>query len=188
MEVIMPWHPAVRVIWLAVSLSVALTACGPSGSTKSKNAGALRSYLKGVEPIRLGVNQLLEGADPILAGYHDHHLSGPQAAMAMSDLEHKFADYTVAMAAIQPSGTALAQINAPYAYTYVLEDAYLSALVVALPDGAFDALPTTHNEQRAAIIEWRTQLHVLARKAGVPLPADLEQAGRGEIAPSPTGS
>jgi hypothetical protein len=97
---------------------------------RSRDADALRSYLKGVEPIRLGVNQLLEGADPILAGYRDHHLSGSQAATAMSDLEHKFADYTVAMAAIQPSATALAQMNAPYAHTYVLEDAYLSALVV----------------------------------------------------------
>jgi hypothetical protein len=42
--------------------------------------------------------------------------------------------------------------------------------------------------QRAAIIRWRIDLTVLARAADAPLPADLQQAGRGEIAPSPNGS
>jgi hypothetical protein len=188
MRVIMPPRSVVLTASLAVGLSVALTACGSSRSTKTRDAGALRSYLGGVEPIRLAVNQLLEKADPILAGYHDHKLSGSKAAQAMSDLERRFANYTDAIAAIRPSDAALAGINATYAHTYVLEDAYLSALVAALPGGVFDDLPNTQNEQRAAIIEWRTEVHVLARQAGVRLPADLEQAGRGEIAPSPTGS
>jgi hypothetical protein len=37
----------------------------------------------------------------------------------------------------------------------------------------------------AAIIAWRTGLSVLAREEGTALPADLAQAGRGEIAPLP---
>ena len=61
-------------------------------------------------------------------------------------------------------------------------------LAADLPGNDFDNLPDTQNAQRLAIIEWRTQLEVAARAAGVRLPADLQQAGRGEIAPSPTGS
>jgi hypothetical protein len=48
-------------------------------------------------------------------------------------------------------------------------------------------LPNTQAEQRAAIIRWPTGLAVLARKARFALPADLQVAGRGEIAPSPQG-
>ncbi len=74
-----------------------------------------------------------------------------------------------------------------YAHTYVLEDAYLSALVSALPDRDFEALPATQSRQRAAIIAWRIRLEVVAGRLGMRLPADLEVAGRGEIAPSPLG-
>ena len=49
-------------------------------------------------------------------------------------------------------------------------------------------LPDTQSEQHAAIVQWRTGLTVLARAADTSLPADLQQAGRGEIAPSPDGS
>jgi hypothetical protein len=42
--------------------------------------------------------------------------------------------------------------------------------------------------RRVAIIRWRSGLTVLARAAGAPLPSGLQQAGRGEIAPSPKGS
>jgi hypothetical protein len=49
-------------------------------------------------------------------------------------------------------------------------------------------LCVTQAAQRAAIIRWRTDLTVLARAAGAALPADLQQAGRGEIAPVPNGS
>jgi hypothetical protein len=48
-------------------------------------------------------------------------------------------------------------------------------------------LPDTQSDQRAAIIEWRVQLEVLGRRLGVALPADLQQAGRGEIATSVSG-
>ena len=49
-------------------------------------------------------------------------------------------------------------------------------------------LPDTQAAQRATIIRWRTVLEVLAGEARLSLPPDLQQAGRGEIAPSPTGS
>ena len=48
-------------------------------------------------------------------------------------------------------------------------------------------MPDFQNEQRAAIIAWRTRLEVLADRWGATLPADLQVAGRGEISPSPTG-
>jgi hypothetical protein len=82
----------------------------------------------------------------------------------------------------------LAGINAPYAHTYILEDAYLNALVAALPDGDFSGLPNTQSEQRDAIIAWRVRLEIVARQLAVALPPDLQQAGRGEIAPSVTDS
>jgi hypothetical protein len=132
------------------------------------------------------VNRLLEGADPILDGYREHHLSGAQAATAMGNLEASFSMYMVDINALVPSDPTLASINAPYAHTYILEDAYLNALVAALPDGEFSSLPNTQSEQRDAIIAWRVQLEILARKLGFALPADLQQAGRGEIAPSIT--
>jgi hypothetical protein len=45
-------------------------------------------------------------------------------------------------------------------------------------------LPSTQDQQRLTIIEWRTQLQLAAARAGFALPADIQQAGRGEIAPS----
>lgn len=102
----------------------------------------------------------------------------------MGSLEASFSTYVVDINALVPSDPTLTGINAPYAHTYILEDAYLNALVAALPDGEFSTLPNTQSEQRDAIIAWRVQLEILAKKLGVALPADLQQAGRGEIAPS----
>jgi hypothetical protein len=161
-----------------------VTGCGSSGLSTS----SLRSYLDKVEPIRLSVNSLLEDADPILDGYRDHHLSGPQAAVEMGHLEQSFSAYMLDINAVQPSDPTLAGINAPYAHTYILEDAYLNALVAALPDGDFSGLPNTQSEQRDAIIAWRVRLEIVARQLAVALPPDLQQAGRGEIAPSVTDS
>ena len=45
---------------------------------------------------------------------------------------------------------------------------------MALHGGDFAGLPATQNEQRLAIIEWRTQLEVLARQSGATLPDDLQ--------------
>jgi hypothetical protein len=161
-----------------------LVSCGPS----TTQGTALRSYMSAVEPIRLGVNQLLNGADPILRAYQDHRISGAQAAGQLGGLERHFASYALDVNALQPSDPTLSSLNTAYAHTYVLEDSYLNALVSALPDGQFDSLPNTQSEQRAVIVDWRIRLEVIARATGTPLPADLEQAGRGEIAPSVSGS
>ena len=168
----------------AAVAALGLTACGGSGVA----AGALSSYVGAVEPVRLAVNQLLNGADPILEAYRSHSDTGQQAATAMGRLEQRFAAYTVDINALMPSDPTLSSINAPYAHTYILEDAYLSALVAALPGGDFSTLPNTQAAQRASIIEWRVQLEVLARADHASLPDDLQQAGRGEIAPAVSGS
>jgi hypothetical protein len=171
--------------------AVALGGCAsqtPSAtSTQRAGRAAIERYLSEVEPIRLAVNKLLEGADPILSAYHEHSISPRQASLRMGALERRFAAYTVDMAAIAPTSAQLRAVNAPYAHTYILEDSYLSALTSGLAEGDLDDLPDTGSEQRAAIIQWRTGLTVLARHIGLELPADLQAAGRGEIRPSPDG-
>jgi hypothetical protein len=106
----------------------------------------------------------------------------------MGALELRFASFTVKVNSIEPSVPALRSLQDEYAHTYILEDAYLSALVSGLANDELDALPNTQAAQRAAIIGWRTGLTVLAARIGVTLPPDLQQAGRGEVAPSPGGS
>jgi hypothetical protein len=152
------------------------------------SAAAVRAYVAQVEPVRLGVNRLLLGADPILDGFRTHAITPQAAGDQMSALERRFASYVVAAEAIDPQNAVLRKLNAPYANTYYLQDNYLSVLAAALPNNSFDDLPNTQNAQRLAIIEWRTQLQVVADAAKVRLPADLQRAGRGEIAPAPTGS
>ena len=185
------------VLGLATALIAGCAATASSGghraasgtnATQAVSAADLRAYVAQVEDVRLPVNQLLEGADPILNGTHDHTITPAQASQRMDALERAFAGYTVAMAAVQPQNAVLSQLNAPYAHTYLLEDSYLSALAADLADGDFENLPNTQNDQRLAIIVWRTRLELVAAKAGVQLPADIQQAGRGEIAPSPVGS
>jgi hypothetical protein len=131
----------------------------------------------------LGVNRLLERADPILAAYKHHRITSAVAARRMGALEQRFAAYTVDVMSIRPESAPLRRLHDPYAHTYVLEDAYLSALVAGLAARELGHLPNTQGAQRAAIIDWRTGLTVLARRAGVALPPDLQQAGRGELAP-----
>jgi hypothetical protein len=171
---------------------VALGGCGSQtgapARTQRTQRVAIERYLGEVEPIRLAVNKLLGGADPILEAFHDRHITPSEAARQMGQLEQRFAAYAVDIAAVNPPTAQLRALNAPYANTYVFEDAYLSALVAGLADDEFTNLPNTQAAQRAAIIRWRIDLTVLARAADAPLPADLQQAGRGEIAPSPNGS
>jgi hypothetical protein len=156
--------------------------------TQAAQRAALERYMGEVEPIRLAVNELLEQADPILAAFHDRRITPRGAALRMSRLEQRFAAYAVDVAAVDPPTGQLRALNDGYADTYVFEDSYLSALVVGLADGNPTHLPDTQAAQRVAIIRWRIGLTVAARAAGAPLPADLQQAGRGEIAPSPQGS
>jgi hypothetical protein len=171
--------------------AIALAGCAShtesAASRQRSQRAAIERYLAEVEPIRLAVNRLLEGADPILGAFDDRRIAPREAARRMGRLELRFAAYAVDVAAIDPPTAQLRALHAGYAATYVLEDSYLSALVAGLTDGELSDLPNTQAEQRAAIIRWRIGLTVLARAAHAPLPADLQQAGRGEIAPSPDG-
>ena len=106
----------------------------------------------------------------------------------MGELERSFAAYAVDVAAVEPATAALRAVHAPYAHTYVLEDSYLAALASGLGERDVEHLPDTQSAQRAAIVEWRIGLMVMARRDSVSLPADIQIAGRGEIAPSPGGS
>jgi hypothetical protein len=181
----------VRSLVLIGLCAVGLAGCAAAAQPRSGRTpprAAIETYLRQVEPIRLAVNRLLGEADPIIRAYHDHDASPAQAGRRMGQLERRFAAYTVKVAAIEPATAQLRVLHAAYAHTYVLEDAYLSALANGLAERKLDDLPDTQAAQRAAIIGWRTGLTVLADRAGVDLPADLQQAGRGEIAPSPDGS
>src|SRR3954447_2037562 len=172
---------------LSAATVLALAGCG--GSASDLDRGTLLEYVRKVEPIRLAVNRLLDEADPILRAYRER---GPRAARAAARrfdaLERRFAAYTVDIAAIEPRPRVLRRIHDVYAHTYFQEDAYLSALAAGLRSHELGDLPDTQAQQRAAIVEWRTRLMVLARRVHAMLPVDLEQAGRGEIAPSPGGS
>jgi hypothetical protein len=180
-----------RTTALAAVLGLLVTiagGCGESSTSTQDTRAALAAYLRQVEPVRLAVNRLLDRADPILSAYHDRRLSPKVASQRMQALERRFAAYTVDIAAIDPSTPQLRSLHAIYAHTYILEDSYLSALASGLGERNLDDLPDTQSEQRAAIIQWRTGLAVLARRVGFALPGDLQVAGRGEIAPSPDGS
>ncbi len=133
------------------------------------------------------MNRLLARADPILSAYDARRIDPLLAQRRLGALERRFALDARSIAALRPVPGRLREAQLAYAHTYVLEDAYLSALVSALPDRDFAALPATQSRQRAAIIAWRIRLEVVAGRLGIRLPADVEVAGRGEIAPSPLG-
>jgi hypothetical protein len=171
----------------AVAASLCLAACGSAGSGQSEHR-AFMAYLDRVEPIRLAVNRLLNEADPILSAYRDHRVTPEVANDRMSRLERRFASYEAQIAAVRPVPDAMQSSQRAYAHTYVLEDAYLRALAAALPARSFDSLPRTAGRQRATIAAWRIRLERTARRLGIRLPQDVQIAGRGEIAPSPTGS
>lgn len=115
-------------------------------------------------------------------------MGGAEAARLIGRLERRFARYGAAIAAVNLSNKRLRVLNAPYAHTYALENAYLNALVAGVAHDSFGHLPHTQSAQRRAIVRWRTSLTALAQASHAPLPSDLRQAGRGEIAPSPDGS
>ena len=179
--------PGRRHVALLLALPAVLLAAGCGGESKDSQRKALEDYVAAVEKVRLPVNELLDEADPITAAYREQRISGEQAERRFGALERGFADYTVQIAALEPVPDEIRAAHDAYAHTYVLEDAYLSALDAALEEGEFDNLPNTQHAQRAAIIAWRTRLQVLADRLDARLPADLQAAGRGEIAPSPEG-
>ncbi len=173
-------------------LCLLLGGCGggsgwAAASTESERT-ALGDYMREIEPVRLAVNQLLGGADPILSAFSHGRISARVASQRMGALEKRFAAYTVDVAAIRAATPQLRSLHAIYAHTFIFEDSYLSALTTGLAERDLDHLPDTQSEQRAAIIQWRTGLEVLARRLSFALPSDLQAAGRGEIAPSPGGS
>lgn len=171
---------------LAAALVSTAIGCGSDTSTADRRQ-ALEDYVAQVQPIRLGINELLDKADPVLEGYRDGDLTAKQAQRGIDRIERGAADYAVQIAAVEDVPDELRAAQDAYAHTFVLQDTYLSALAAALPGRQFDELPDFQNEQRAAIIAWRTRLQVLADRWGATLPADLQVAGRGEISPSPTG-
>jgi hypothetical protein len=181
-----------RGLVVSIGCSIALAGCGggvhAGGSAQTSERAALESYLHQIEPLRLAINRLLDQADPILGAFHRRAITHRAAARRMGALERQFAGYAVQITAIEPATPRLRALHAVYAHTYVLEDSYLNALVAGLHQGDVEHLPDTQNDQRAAIIQWRFGLTVLARKLGATLPADLQQAGRGEVAPSPQAS
>ena len=179
-----------RLVALAAVFTAALVltalGCGADTTTADRRQ-ALEDYVAKVQPIRLGINELLDRADPILEDYRDGDLSAKQAQRGINRLERGAAGYAVRIAAIQGVPEEMQAAQDAYAHTFVLQDTYLSALAAALPTRAFDELPHFQNEQRAAIIGWRTRLQVLADRWEATLPANLQVAGRGEISPAPTG-
>jgi hypothetical protein len=168
------------------ALGLLIAGCGADTSTADRRQ-SLEDYLAAVQPIRLGINELLDRADPVLEGYRDGDLSATRAKRAMGRIERGVARYAVRIAAVQDVPEEMRAAHDAYAHTFVLQDTYLSALVAALPERAFDELPHFQNQQRAAIIAWRTRLVVLAGRWGATLPANLQVAGRGEISPAPGG-
>ena len=88
-----------RGVWVAAAVTIVLALAGCGDHHRAPRAAdpatELRAYLAQVEPIRLSVNELLDTADPILSGYHDHRLTAKQAESRMDALERRFAGYTV---------------------------------------------------------------------------------------------
>jgi hypothetical protein len=177
---------ALGLVIVAGTLALLVGSCG-SDTTTADRRNALEDYVGAVQPIRLGINELLDKADPILEGYNDGDLSAAQAKRRMGRIERGVADYAVRIASVEPVPDEMRAAQDAYAHTFVLQDTYLSALTASLKDRAFDELPHFQNEQRATIIAWRTRLEILADRWGATLPADLQIAGRGEISPAPTG-
>jgi hypothetical protein len=175
-----------RGVLVVLAAAILVGGCGASPENQAQRHAFVK-YLARVEPIRLRVNRLLGKADPTLSAYRDRRLAARSAQHRIDALERRFAIYEKRIAAV-PAPSAIRVAQRAYAHTYVLEDAYLSSLAAAMPARQFDALPRTQGRQRATIIGWRIRLELTAKRLGVHLPADVQAAGRGEIAPSPTGS
>jgi hypothetical protein len=111
----------------AVGLGGCASQTGSVPGTQRAGRAAIERYVGEVEPIRLAVDKLLGGADPILEAFHDRRIAPGEAARRMGRLEQRFAAYAVDIAAVDPPTAQLRALNAGYANTYVFEDAYLSA-------------------------------------------------------------
>src|SRR5256885_10748008 len=74
--------PGRRTIAASAILAAILSSAGCGGDSADRGTPsrrALVAYVQRVEPIRLAVNRLLDGADPILEGYRRRRLSPGEA-------------------------------------------------------------------------------------------------------------
>ena len=85
---------------LAAGLVSTAIGCG-SDTSRADRRQALEDYVAQVQPIRLGINELLDRADPVLEGYRDRELSAKQAQRRIERIERGAADYAVRIAAAQ---------------------------------------------------------------------------------------
>jgi hypothetical protein len=160
---------------------------GGPGSPANADRQTLQAYLQAIEPLRLGVNKLLDGADPILGAYHEHRLSAPAAQRGLDRLEQRFVGYASRVAEVQPVPPDLWSAQRAYAHTYLLEDRYLRALIDAVPGRRWDRLPHFERRQRRVLVAWRDAVALEAARVGLRLPDDVQIAGLGELVPSPAG-
>ena len=104
---------AARALTAAAGRCVALAACGGGARTSSpaqaSQRAALETYLQQLEPLRLAVNRLLVGADPIFNALAHHRINHTVAALRTAALERRFGEDAVEIHAIDP---ATAQLRA----------------------------------------------------------------------------
>src|SRR5512138_1252918 len=105
---------------LAAAAALALAACG-SDTTTADRRQALEDYVAAAQPIRLGINELLDKADPILEGYRDGDLTAAQAVHRMGRLERGVAGYAVRIAEVEPVPDEMRAAQDAYAHTFVLQ-------------------------------------------------------------------
>src|SRR5437899_1151582 len=110
-----------------VALIALIAGCGADTTTADRRQ-ALEDYVAKVQPIRLGINDLLDRADPVLEGYRAGDLSAAQAERRMGRIERGAARYAVQIAAVEPVPDEMRAAQDAYAHTFVLQDTYLSAL------------------------------------------------------------
>src|SRR5262249_51250685 len=158
---------------VAATLALVPLACGSDTSTAEQRQ-ALEDYVAAVQPIRLGINEVLDRADPIMSAYADRRISAREAKRRMGAIEARVAQYAVQIAEVGPVPDELRAVHAAYAHVFILQDTYLSTRVAAIPSREFDELPHSQDQQRAAIIAWRTRLQVLADRWDATLPANLQ--------------
>src|SRR3954463_13836204 len=98
--------------------ALVLTALGcGSDTTTADRRQALEEYVGAVQPIRLGINELLDKADPILEGYNEGELNAAQAKRRMGRLEGGVADYAVRIAEVEPVPEEMRAAQDSYAHT-----------------------------------------------------------------------
>src|SRR5262245_13325994 len=85
----------------AAALAGLAAGCGADESTAERRQ-ALEDYVAEVEPIRLGINELLDKGDPIMGAYADGRFDAAEAKRRMGRLEAKEADYAVQIAEVDP--------------------------------------------------------------------------------------